>query len=111
MWSLQDFPRRTTLPELRAVPVTELPGVGPRIAAALKDLAIVSIADLVSHYPSRHEDLSNVKKISNLRVGEFGTAERSQICSRERERVCGWYQPHSRLCGRAFVYRLDTAPD
>jgi nucleotidyltransferase/DNA polymerase involved in DNA repair len=46
LWSLQDFPRRTTLPELRAVPVTELPGVGPRIAAALKDLAIVSIADL-----------------------------------------------------------------
>src|ERR687889_66649 len=73
LWSLQDFPRRTTLPELRAVPVTELPGVGPRIAAALKDLAIVSIADLVSHYPSRHEDLSNVKKISNLRVGERAT--------------------------------------
>ena len=73
MWPLQDFPRRTTLPELRAVPVTELPGVGPRIAAALKDLAIVSIADLVSHYPSRHEDLSNVKKISNLRVGERAT--------------------------------------
>src|ERR687889_1493899 len=68
-----DLPRRTTLPELRAVPVTELPGVGPRIAAALKDLAIVSIADLVSHYPSRHEDLSNVKKISNLRVGERAT--------------------------------------
>ncbi|MBD0356166.1 MAG: DNA helicase RecG, partial [Rubrobacter sp.] len=55
------------------MPVTELPGVGPRIAAALKDLAIVSIADLVSHYPSRHEDLSNVKKISNLRVGERAT--------------------------------------
>src|SRR5215212_3357274 len=73
LWSLQDFPRRTTLPELRAVPVTELPGVGPRIAAALKDLAIVSIADLVSHYPSRHEDLSNVKKISDLRVGEKAT--------------------------------------
>src|SRR5918999_1641329 len=68
-----DLPRRTTLPELRAVPVTELPGVGPRIAAALKDLSIVSVADLVSHYPSRHEDLSNVKKISDLRVGERAT--------------------------------------
>src|ERR687894_345940 len=68
-----DLPRRTTLPELRAVPVTELPGVGPRISAALKDLGIVSVADLVSHYPFRHEDLSNVKKISNLRVGERAT--------------------------------------
>jgi ATP-dependent DNA helicase RecG len=68
-----DLPRRTTLPELRTVPVTELPGVGPRISAALKDLGIVSVADLVSHYPSRHEDLSNVKKISDLRVGERAT--------------------------------------
>jgi len=55
---------------VRSVPVTELPGVGPRIAAALKDLGIISVADLVSHYPSRHEDLSNVKRISDLRVGE-----------------------------------------
>ena len=65
--------RRTSLPELRAAPVTTLPGVGPRIEAALEDLGIVSLADLVSHYPSRHEDLSNVKKISDLRVGERAT--------------------------------------
>ena len=65
--------RRTTLPELRSVPVTELPGVGPRIAAALKELGVVSVADLVSRYPSRHEDLSNVKKISDVRVGEKAT--------------------------------------
>lgn len=58
---------------MRTVPVTELPGVGPRISAALKDLGIVSLADLISHYPSRHEDLSNVKKISDLRVGERAT--------------------------------------
>jgi ATP-dependent DNA helicase RecG len=68
-----DLPRRTTLPELRAVPVTELPGVGPRIAAALKDLNVTSFADLVSHYPSRHEDLSNVKRVADLRVGERAT--------------------------------------
>ncbi|MBV9453989.1 MAG: ATP-dependent DNA helicase RecG [Rubrobacter sp.] len=55
------------------MPVTKLPGVGPRIAAALKDLGISSFADLVLHYPSRHEDLSNVKKISDLRVGERAT--------------------------------------
>ncbi len=64
---------RTTLPELRSIPVTDLPGVGPRIAAALNDLGVTSLADLVSHYPSRHEDLSNVKKISDLRVGEKAT--------------------------------------
>ncbi len=67
------LPSRTTLPELRERSVTELPGVGPRIAAALKDLGVVTLADLVSHYPSRHEDLSNVKAISDLRVGEKAT--------------------------------------
>ncbi|MDP8949314.1 MAG: ATP-dependent DNA helicase RecG [Actinomycetota bacterium] len=61
---------RTTLTDLRSRPVTELPGVGPRIEATLKDLGVASLADMVSHYPSRHEDLSNVKRISELRVGE-----------------------------------------
>ena len=68
-----DPPVRTTLTELRSRPVTELPGVGPRIEAALKDLGITSLADMISHYPSRHEDLSNVKRISDLRVGERAT--------------------------------------
>jgi len=43
------------------------------VEKALKELGISSLADLVSHYPSRHEDLSNVKKISDLRVGERAT--------------------------------------
>ncbi|MDQ3386899.1 MAG: ATP-dependent DNA helicase RecG [Actinomycetota bacterium] len=64
---------RNSLSELRERPVTELPGVGPRIAEALKELGITTLADLISHYPSRHEDLSNVKRISELRVGEKAT--------------------------------------
>jgi ATP-dependent DNA helicase RecG len=67
------LPERTTLTDLRSRPVTELPGVGPRIEAALMDLGIASLADMISHYPSRHEDLSNVKRISDLRVGERAT--------------------------------------
>jgi ATP-dependent DNA helicase RecG len=70
-------PARSTLTDLRSRSVIELPGVGPRIEAALGDLGIASLADMVSHYPSRHEDLSNVKRISEVRVGErvtvFGT--------------------------------------
>src|ERR671932_741091 len=66
-------PSRTTLTGLRLRQVTELPGVGPRIEAALKDLGVTSLADMVSHYPSRHEDLSNVKRVSELRVGERAT--------------------------------------
>src|SRR5918994_833261 len=67
------LPARSTLTDLRSRPVTELPGVGPRIEAALGDLGIASMADMISHYPSRHEDLSNVKWISELRVGERAT--------------------------------------
>src|SRR5918997_2142112 len=67
------LPGRTTLTDLRSRPVTELSGVGPRIEAALGDLDIASLAHMISHYPSRHEDLSNVKRISDLRVGERAT--------------------------------------
>src|SRR4028119_967722 len=66
-------PMRTPLTDLRARPVRELPGVGPRIEAALKDLGVRAVADMISHYPSRHEDLSNVKRIGDLRVGEKAT--------------------------------------
>ncbi|MDQ3437747.1 MAG: ATP-dependent DNA helicase RecG [Actinomycetota bacterium] len=62
--------------------MTELPGVGPRIEAALGDLGIASMADMVSHYPSRHEDLSNVKRISELRVGERATVFGTVVSTR-----------------------------
>jgi ATP-dependent DNA helicase RecG len=67
------YSQRTSLPDLRSRPVTELPGVGRRIEVALEDLGVASLADMISHYPSRHEDLSNVKKICDLRVGEKAT--------------------------------------
>ncbi|HEX2739158.1 MAG TPA: ATP-dependent DNA helicase RecG [Rubrobacter sp.] len=76
------LPGRSTLTDLRSRPVTELPGVGPRIEAALGDLGIASLADMISHYPSRHEDLSNVKRISELRVGERATVVGTVVSTR-----------------------------
>src|SRR5215204_1828489 len=76
------LPARTTLTDLRSRPVTELPGVGPRIEAALGDLGIASLADMISHYPSRHEDLSNVKRISEWRVGERATVFGTVVSTR-----------------------------
>jgi ATP-dependent DNA helicase RecG len=75
-------PGWTTLADLRSRPVNELPGVGLRIEAALKDLGVASLADMVSHYPARHEDLSNVKKISDLRVGEKATVVARVVSTR-----------------------------
>jgi ATP-dependent DNA helicase RecG len=62
--------------------VSELPGVGPRIESSLGDLGIASLADMISHYPSRHEDLSNVKRISELRVGERATVFGTVVSTR-----------------------------
>ena len=76
------LPARTTLTDLRSRPVTELPGVGGRIEASLGDLGIASLADMISHYPSRHEDLSNVKRISELRVGERATVFGTVVSTR-----------------------------
>jgi ATP-dependent DNA helicase RecG len=73
---------RTTLTHLRSRPVTELPGVGPRIEAVLGNLGVSSLADMVSYYPARHEDLSNVKKISDLRVGEKATVVARVVSTR-----------------------------
>src|SRR5215203_4628847 len=76
------LPARTTLTDLRSRPVSELPGVGGRIEAALGDLGIASLAEMISHYPSRHEDLSNVKRISELRVGERATVFGTVVSTR-----------------------------
>src|SRR5918999_3148042 len=76
------LPARTTLTDLRSRPVTELPGDGHRIEAALGDLGVASLADMISHYPSRHEDLSNVKSISDLRVGERATVVARVVSTR-----------------------------
>jgi ATP-dependent DNA helicase RecG len=76
------LPARTTLTDLRSRPVTELPGVGPRIEASLGDLGVASLADMISHYPSRHEDLSNVKRVSELRVGERATVFGTVVSTR-----------------------------
>jgi ATP-dependent DNA helicase RecG len=67
------LPERSTLTALRGRSTTEIPGVGPKVARALAELGVESLADLVQHYPARHEDLSNVKRISDLRVGEKAT--------------------------------------
>lgn len=46
-------------------PVTSLPGVGEKRKEALQSLGIVSIYDLLTHYPFRYEDLA-VKQLAVL---------------------------------------------
>ena len=61
-----------TADELRK-PVTTLQGVGPSIAEVLGRLELHTVLDLLWHLPSRHDDYSQLKTISQLQPGETVT--------------------------------------
>jgi len=54
-------------------PIQYIKGVGPRRAALLKKLGIETVKDLLFHLPSRYEDRSSIRKITQLAVGEIQT--------------------------------------
>lgn len=58
-----------------SAPVRFVPGVGPRLAALLKNLGIITVEDLLRHYPARYEDFSSKKNIAELLLGEKVTIQ------------------------------------
>ncbi|MCL6628377.1 MAG: ATP-dependent DNA helicase RecG [Armatimonadetes bacterium] len=48
-------------------------GVGERLANVLGRLGIFTIRDLLMHFPHRHEDRTNFRRIRELKVGETAT--------------------------------------
>lgn len=54
-------------------PLQYLKGVGPRRVKILAKLGIETEEDLLYHLPRRYEDRSNLKPISQLRIGETET--------------------------------------
>ena len=55
-------------------PVDVVDGVGPRTASTLRDaLGIVTVRDLVEHYPRRYDDLGEVVDLSQVRIGDTAT--------------------------------------
>ena len=46
--------------------VTQLKGVGPKMKERLERLRIYTIEDLISFYPKRYEDWTQITKIENL---------------------------------------------
>jgi ATP-dependent DNA helicase RecG len=51
-------------------PLTVLHGVGPETAKDYERLGIVSLRDLLLHFPRRYDDYSQLKTINRLEVGE-----------------------------------------
>ena len=53
--------------------VTVLKGVGKQKAADLQKLGIMTIGDLLGHYPYRYEDRSQMKPLREMREGDIET--------------------------------------
>ena len=64
------------------LPVTALPGVGPRLAERLRRLGIRSAEDVLLHLPSRYQDRSRITPIGALVPGEEAQID-AEIAGRE----------------------------
>lgn len=73
------------------LPVTDLKGVGPKVAAALAKLHIESLQDLLFHLPMRYEDRSRLTPLTALRLGDHvmieGQIAQSQVIGRGRRQL------------------------
>src|SRR5665647_1486538 len=54
-------------------PVHTLKSVGAAVVAKLNRLGIITIGDLLGHFPLRYEDRTQLRKIDEIRHGEFAT--------------------------------------
>src|SRR3954447_3397294 len=73
-----------TLGRLAELPVTQITGVGPDRADALREaFEIETVLDLVTHYPRRHLDLTKMTSIRDAHIGDetwiFGRVVSSHI--------------------------------
>jgi len=79
------LPLNLTLDDL---PITELKGVGEKVAEKLKRLNIISVADMLFHLPFRYEDRSQVVPIGSLQAGQSclfeGRIELAEVVFRGR---------------------------
>ena len=53
--------------------VTVLKGVGKQKAADLAKLGIMTVGDLLGHFPYRYEDRSHMKPLREMREGDIET--------------------------------------
>ena len=57
-------------PSALNAPVSVLSGVGPRYAGSLENLGILTLHDLLYHFPRRYDDYSRSLPINRLRYGD-----------------------------------------
>ncbi len=76
------------MPQLLQKPVTELKGVGPKMAENLSKIGIEKVQDLLFHLPLRYQDRTRVYPIGSTQHGQEvmiqGEVEHSEIVYRRR---------------------------
>src|SRR3990167_61527 len=63
------------MPALDEVALTELKGVGAKLAETLVKLDLYTVQDLLFHLPFRYEDRTHVLSLDSLRPGSLGLFE------------------------------------
>lgn len=96
-------------PSLSQYPITELKGVGPKMAERLFKLGITTVQDMLFHLPLRYEDRTRIYSISELtphsHVTVQATIETSQITfGKRRMLVCQINDGTGRLTLRFFNF-------
>ncbi len=79
--------------ELLNQSVTELPGVGKRIAQHLQKLHINTVLDLLFHLPTRYQDRTRIIAIRDTQAGDHcivqGMIEKTEInFAKRRSLIC-----------------------
>jgi ATP-dependent DNA helicase RecG len=89
--------------------VSQLPGVGPKVAEKLARLGIVQISDLLFHLPLRYQDRTRIHPIGSLLSGQQvqieATVEHSTVLMRKRRSlVCVLADGTGQLTLRLFHF-------
>ncbi|MCQ8878967.1 ATP-dependent DNA helicase RecG [Pseudoalteromonas shioyasakiensis] len=96
-------------PDLSRYPITDLKGVGPKMAERLKKLGIATVQDMLFHLPLRYEDRTRIYAINELQphshVSIEASIETSQITfGKRRMLVCQVNDGTGRLTLRFFNF-------
>jgi len=62
-------------PSLSQYPITELKGVGPKMAERLQKLGIATVQDMLFHLPLRYEDRTRIYAINDVTLHSHCTVE------------------------------------
>ena len=66
-------PKLFLRPDTLSRPLSELDGMTPAAARKLTAFGLVTVGDLIDHFPRRYEDFRDRKLIRDLKVGEEAT--------------------------------------